>query len=304
MNQLISIVGPTAVGKTQLSLFLARQLQTEIISTDSRQIYQGMDIGTAKPSLEELHQAPHHFINHLSPEVDYNAGIFEKEADALIKQLFHQHRHLITVGGSTLYINALWNGIDPMPKISHEIRNQLRREWEAAGLGPLLEELAKVDPETFDKIDRQNPVRILRALEVYRTCGTPISVFRKNRKLKSTHYQLIKIGLQEERAQLYERINQRVDQMFEEGLIAEVEGLLSAGISREVNSMQSIGYREVVQYLNHQHSLEEAKRLVKRNSRRYAKRQMTWFRRDKDIKWFKAGQKEEVLQWLVSQAPN
>ncbi|MEL7530797.1 MAG: tRNA (adenosine(37)-N6)-dimethylallyltransferase MiaA [Bacteroidota bacterium] len=304
MNQLISIVGPTAVGKTQLSLFLARQFSTEIISTDSRQIYKGMDIGTAKPSLEELHLAPHHFINHLSPSLDYNAGKFEKEADALIQQLFHQHNSLISVGGSTLYINALWNGIDPMPDIPNEVRNQVRSEWQNHGLIPLLEELAKVDPETFEKIDRQNPSRVLRAIEVYRACGTPISFYRKNRQAKKREYRLFKVGLQEERAALYERINQRVDQMVQDGLITEVEQLLATGINPEANALQSIGYREIVQYLNQQHSLEEAKRLIKRNSRRYAKRQMTWFRRDKEIQWFPAGKYQEVLQWLGPQLAN
>lgn len=298
MKQLISIIGPTAVGKTYLSLQLAQQFDTEIISTDSRQIYTGMDIGTAKPSQSELHQVKHHFIDYLQPQIDYNAGAFEKDADQLIAQLFHQYHTLISVGGSTLYINALWNGIDEMPEVKAEIRNALRTQWQNEGLAPLLIELEKVDPDTFARIDQQNPVRILRALEVYRSSGTPISVFRKNRTSKTRDYQLVKIGLQEERAALYERINRRVESMFTEGLITEVEQLLTAGLDPALNALQSIGYREVIQYLQNKHSLEEAKRLIKRNSRRYAKRQMTWFRRDPDIKWFKAGQSSEIFAWL------
>ncbi|MFK7925915.1 MAG: tRNA (adenosine(37)-N6)-dimethylallyltransferase MiaA [Bacteroidia bacterium] len=298
MKQLISIVGPTAVGKTGLSLKLARNFGTEILSTDSRQIYQGMNIGTAKPSRDELQQIKHHFIDYLSPDQDYNAGRFEKEADQLIAQIFEQHSTLITVGGSTLYINSLWNGIDEMPKVPVEVRNTLRAEWEQDGLEKLLEELARVDPETFEKVDQQNPVRILRALEVYRSSGTPISVFRKNSSEKKRDYQLIKIGLQAERAPLFERINQRVEEMFDDGLIQEVQALLDTGLAPEANSLQSIGYREVVQYLHNIHSVGEAKRLIKRNSRRYAKRQMTWFRRDKEIKWFNTDQTEEILAYL------
>lgn len=298
MKQLISIVGPTAVGKTELSMALAQNFGTEIISTDSRQIYQGMNIGTAKPSAEELQQVKHHFIDYLSPDQDYNAGRFEKEADQLIAQTFEQFTTLISVGGSTLYINSLWNGIDPMPEIPDEVRDTLRNEWEQEGLENLLQELASVDPETFEKVDQQNPVRVLRALEVYRSSGTPISFFRKNHREKKRDYTLIKIGLQEARAPLFERINRRVEEMFEAGLIQEVEALLDTGLAHDSNSLQSIGYREVVQYLQDFHSLDEAKRLIKRNTRRYAKRQMTWFRRDSEIQWFDTGQTEEVLAYL------
>ncbi|MEL6844619.1 MAG: tRNA (adenosine(37)-N6)-dimethylallyltransferase MiaA [Bacteroidota bacterium] len=299
MKQLISIIGPTAVGKTALSLKLAKQYQTEIVSTDSRQIYRGMNIGTAKPSSEELAEVSHHFIDHLPPTETYNAGSFEQEADPLLLELHQNSDCVISVGGSTLYINALWNGIDPMPKIPAEVRTQLRDEWDQNGLAVLLEELKEVDPNTYEKIDQQNPVRILRALEVYRASGTPISVFRQQRKIKAKNYQLLKIGLTDDRAALYERINQRVEQMFANGLKQEVEQLLDQGISPEAQSLQSIGYREIVQSLAGKHDLSEAKRLIKRNSRRYAKRQMTWFRRDQEIQWFQAGDDQAVLDWLA-----
>lgn len=299
MKQLISIIGPTAVGKTALAIQLAKLFQTEIISTDSRQIFRGMNIGTAKPSSAELAEVSHHFIDHLPPTETYNAGSFEQEADPILSELHQQYDQVISAGGSTLYINALWNGIDPMPKIPAEVRNSLREEWDQNGLEALLEELQSVDPDTYEKIDRQNPVRVLRALEVYRASGTPISVFRQESKPKARNYQLLKIGLTDERAALYERINQRVEQMFANGLKQEVEQLLDEGISPEAQSLQSIGYRELVQALQGKHDLSEAKRLIKRNSRRYAKRQMTWFRRDEEIQWFQAGENQAVCNWLT-----
>jgi tRNA dimethylallyltransferase len=301
LKKLISIVGPTAVGKTKLSLFLARHFGTEILSTDSRQMYRGMDIGTAKASVAERALVRHHFIDILAPEEEVNAGQFEEMAEQKIAERFEDHDQLITVGGSTLYIGALWQGIDPMPQIPAAVRTKLREAWESQGLEPLLAELERVDPDTYQVIDRRNHTRVLRALEVYRASGKPISFFRKGKQPKPRNYQLVKIGLTDDRERLYARINQRVLEMVEQGLVAEVQGLLNQGIAPEAQAMQSIGYREIVQHLKGALSLDEAIALIQRNSRRYAKRQMTWFRKDEEIRWFKAGADEEVLTWLQNQ---
>ncbi len=299
LKHLISIVGPTAVGKTKLSLLLAQTFGTEILSTDARQIYRGLDIGTAKASPEEQALVPHHLIDFLDPNETFNAGQFETLAEAKVESLLTRYNKLISVGGSTLYINALWNGIDPMPEVPDEVRAQLQDAWQQSGLEPLLEELRAVDPETFRTIDLQNPSRVLRALEVYRASSQPISFFRKGKSAKVRTYTLWKIGLREERKQLYARIDQRVLTMMKAGLLEEVQGLLDAGYAPEGQAMQSIGYRELIQYLQKKISLDEAIALIQRNSRRYAKRQMTWFRRDPEIQWFPAGAEQEVLDWLA-----
>lgn len=299
MKSLISIVGPTAVGKSKLALQLARRYGCPILSCDARQMYQGLNIGTAKPSPSELEEITHLFIDSLSPTDTYNAGKFEEEANQLIKQHFEQHDILLTAGGSTLYMHALWYGIDEMPPISAEVREQLQQKFKQEGLASLQAELREVDAETWARIDQQNPARIIRALEVYHSSGQPISTFRKNTlPTPPQSYNLIAIGLYDERERLYERINQRVDKMMEEGLLEEVKQLLAQEISPETQSLRSIGYQELVAYLQGEYPLEEALRLIKRNSRRYAKRQLTWFRKDPNIKWFEAGDVEAVNAFL------
>ncbi|MCL4124431.1 UNVERIFIED_CONTAM: hypothetical protein GTU68_020003 [Idotea baltica] len=276
MNTLISIIGPTAVGKTSLSVELATKYKTEIISSDSRQMYQFMNIGTAKPTMEEQKDIPHHFIDTLTPDQSYNAGEFEREAEVLIIDLFQRYSTLIVVGGSTLYNNALWYGFNEMPQIDPLIREGLNKEMQSLGLESLLDELYTNDPETYERIDRQNPVR-----------GQPISTFRTGPTPKERPYKTIKIGLGDERETLYKRINQRVIDMLDQGLIEEVQGLLDRGYSPTLPALQSIGYQEVISYLQGKYDLDEAIRLIKRNSRRYAKRQLTYFRRYEDIHWFK-----------------
>ncbi|MEZ4775438.1 MAG: tRNA (adenosine(37)-N6)-dimethylallyltransferase MiaA [Bacteroidia bacterium] len=298
MKYLISIVGPTAVGKTALSIAVVEALDTVILSTDSRQMYRFMDIGTAKPSEAEKKDIPHYFMDTLYPDETYNAGRFEAEADILIEQLFQTRDYLVTAGGSTLYVDALWNGIDEMPPIPAEIRAQLNQEFQENGLENLLEELAQVDSETYTQIDKANHARVIRALEVFRATGKPISFYRNQTSGKKRNYHLIKIGLTDERAALYERINRRVEQMAEDGLEKEVRDLLAKGYSRENQALQSIGYIEIIDYIEGKTSLSEAVELIQRNSRRYAKRQLTWFRRYDDINWFRAGENETVVNWL------
>lgn len=298
MKHLISIVGPTAVGKTSLSLRLAQRFTTEIISSDSRQMYRYMDIGTAKPSREELDSVPHHFIDILTPDQVYSAGQFERDADQLIEQLFQKHDVLIVSGGSTLYMNALWHGFNEMPEISPDIRPQLNQEWEEKGLSPLLLELQKVDPVTYEQIDRNNPARVIRALEIFRGSGLPISQFRTGIPPKDRAYRLINIGLEDYREQLYSRIDQRVLNMISDGLEQECQTLLDMGYDPDMRALQAIGYAEIYAFLAGDIDKSEAIRLIQRNSRRYAKRQLTYYRKFDDIQWFRAGDWEVVDKWI------
>ena len=291
---LISIVGPTGAGKTALSLRLAQRWQTEIISCDSCQFYQFMDIGTAKITAAERQEIPHHFLDFLLPDTDYNAGQFETAANTCIETLFAQHDKVIMAGGSTLYAHAVWHGLNEMPAILPEIREALNQSFRTNGLAPLLEELQKIDPETYQIIDRQNPIRVIRALEVYRSAGNPISFYR-NRETKKPFYHSLKIGLTLERAQLYERINARVLQMIAQGLVAEVENLLSLGYNANLPAMQAIGYKETTEYLNGQIHYEEMIEKIRQHSRNYAKRQLTFFRREKDLHWLDAAATTEDL---------
>ncbi|MEO1588603.1 MAG: tRNA (adenosine(37)-N6)-dimethylallyltransferase MiaA [Bacteroidota bacterium] len=297
---LMTIVGPTAVGKTALSLHLAKRFQTVILSADSRQFYQELNIGTAKPTPQEVAEVPHHFVDFLSPLQSYSAAQYQREAEALLDKLFEKHDVLIMVGGSTLYMDAMWYQMDDMPEVPAEIRSELQAAFLQNGLNPLVEELENVDPATFALIDRQNPARVIRALEVYRTSGKPISFFRKGKKARDTHYAFIKLGLQDAREVLYQRINQRVLDMIEQGLIAEVQGLLDKGYAPTLQSLLTIGYQEVIPYLKGAYDLDEAIRLIQRNSRRYAKRQLTYYRRYPDIQWFQAGDFTSVDAWLAN----
>ena len=282
-KKLISIIGPTAVGKTVLSLKLAQEHDTHLISCDSRQFYRYMDIGTAKASKEEQMLVPHHFIDFLNPDETCNAGAFAALVEEKLADLFQTKETVIMVGGSTLYANAVWYGIDEMPEIAPEIREELNTDFAEKGLLFLLQELQKNDPFTFENIDKNNHVRVIRALEVYRSSGKPISFFRNQQK--ESPFQHIKIGLTDEREKLYERIDKRVLQMIDMGLMKEVSDLLSMGYSPELPAMRAIGYAEMVEYLQGKISLDKAISLIQQHSRNYAKRQLTYFRRDKTIEW-------------------
>jgi tRNA dimethylallyltransferase len=286
------------VGKTTLSLQLAQRFQTEIISADSRQMYRHLNIGTAKPSLEERAGIPHHFIDSLDPDQPYNAGQFEREAENLIAKLFENHEAVIVAGGSTLYMDALWFGFHDMPAIPPEIRQRLNDSLYTEGLPALLDRLETCDPTTFHSIDQNNPIRVIRALEVFEASGKPISHFRKGRLPKTRPYELIQIGLTEERSTLYERIDQRVLDMIKAGLEAECRQLLEMGYSPEMQALHSIGYQEMFTYFAGHTDRKEAIRRIQRNSRRYAKRQLTYYRRYPEIEWFQAGEFEKIEKWL------
>ena len=279
---LVSIVGPTAIGKTALSLSAAQSLGCPILSADSRQFYKEMTIGTAVPSAAELQSARHYFIQHRSIQQPYSVGDFEREAITLIDELQKKHEHLVMVGGSGLYTKAVVSGLDAFPKIPETIRNELNKTLEEDGIECLRAELRTVDPNYFAQVDLNNPQRIIRGLEVYRGTGLPFSSFRTNR-VKKRPFKILSIGLEAPREVLYARINARVDEMMTNGLLDEAKALFDY---RSLNALQTVGYRELFQFLNHEMDLESAVALIKTNTRRFAKRQMTWFKKDPSIQWF------------------
>ena len=285
---LICVVGPTAIGKTSLSIELAKAFSTEIISADSRQFYKEMTIGTAVPSKKELEAIPHHFVQTKSIFDDYSVGDFEKEALDLINQKFFPTDNskelttLVMVGGSGLYIDAVVFGLDEFPAVPLEVREKLNSELVQSGIGNLQERLKIADPNHYSKIDIQNPHRIIRALEVFEFTGKPFSSFL-NKKSVSRDFETLFIGLTAERETIYSRINERVDKMIEEGLIKEAQSLYKY---REKNGLQTVGYRELFDYFDGTFSKEEAISEIKKNTRRFAKRQGTWFRKNHAINWF------------------
>jgi len=283
-KKLIVIAGPTAVGKTAAAIKLARQLNTEIISADSRQFYREMSIGTAKPDAGELAQAKHHFIGSHSITDAFTVGDFEKEALRLLDELFEMHDQVIMVGGSGLFIQATTQGFDDLPTADSEIRDKLNRELAEKGIPDLQEKLKDVDPVYYGQVDLNNPQRLVRALEVYEATGRPFSSYRKA-ALNIRPFESIKIVLNLPREQLYERINRRVDLMVEQGLIEEVRSLIPY---RHMNALKTVGYSELFDYFDGTTDLETAIDLIKQNTRRFAKRQLTWFRKDKDMKWMEA----------------
>jgi tRNA dimethylallyltransferase len=291
---LISIVGPTAIGKTALAIKVAQHLNTEIISADSRQFFQEMEIGTAKPSAEELAAAPHHFIgSHHITEL-FSTGDFEAQAMALLAQLFKAHDQVVLVGGSGLYVNALLNGLDDLPATDLSIRAALNEQFQAEGLEGIKVQLAALDPEYYAQVDQFNTQRVVRGLEFVLSTGKKLSSFQSNSK-KSRPFNIIKIGLNKDRQQLYNQINQRVDQMMAMGLLEEVKRLLPY---RELNALKTVGYTELFDYLDGACSLAEAVDKIKQNTRRFAKRQLTWFRKDEEIKWFAPEQTTEILNYI------
>ena len=281
-KKLLVIYGPTAVGKTSLAIQLALQHKTEIISADSRQFFKEMKIGTAVPEQEELDATNHHFIQHKSIHDNYNVGLFEKEAISKIEQLFKHHNTLIIVGGSGLYIDAVCKGLDTFPDIDKNLRIKLREKFEDYGLKWLQDEVKKIDPIFYANSDVNNHQRLLRCLEVCKQSNQTFSSF-KNKKNKTRPFEVEYISIIMDREKLYQRINDRVDLMMEKGLLQEVESLIKF---QDLNALKTVGYSELFQYLNNDISLERAIELIKQNSRRYAKRQMTWLKRY-PINWMK-----------------
>jgi tRNA dimethylallyltransferase len=297
MGFLITLVGPTAIGKTDLAIQMAQHFSTEIISADSRQIFKEMSIGTAKPSSKDLSLVKHHFINSHSIHEDFSVGQFEKEGLAILTQIFKTNRTAILAGGSGLYVNAITQGFDDLPVAPPSLRKELNDTLSENGITYLQEELQKLDPEYYAEVDIHNPQRLIRALEVYLHTGNKFSALRKNKE-KKRPFQIIKIGLKMEREALYERINRRVDLMMEAGLLEEVQTLLP---NRHLNALQTVGYQEIFDYLDCKCSLADAVSQIKQNTRRFAKRQMTWFNRDPEINWFEPNQYQSILQFVESQ---
>jgi len=280
---LIAIMGPTAVGKTRVAIELATRYHAEIISADSRQVFRELNVGVAKPSPEELNRIAHHFVGHISIHDDYDAARFGDEALAEINRQHKARDFAVVCGGSGLYIRSLLEGFDPMPVVPDEVRRRISEAYKANGMEWLQAEVEAGDPDYFDVVDRKNPQRLMRALEIINAAGLKPSSLR-SRARKDLPFHTIKIGVAMERAELYQVIDARVDTMIDKGLFSEAEGLLPF---RELNSLQTVGYQEIFGYLDGQYDKAEATRLLKRNTRRYAKRQMTWFRRDQEIRWFK-----------------
>ena len=291
---LIVIVGPTAIGKTSLAIEIAKHFQTEIISADSRQFFKEMSIGTAKPSAEELAAAPHHFINSHSINQLFSTGDFEIQALAVMERLFAKHYVLVMVGGSGLYINAVCNGLDDMPEIDLDIREKLNQQFASDGIEAIRKQLEALDPEYYAKVDQSNPQRMIRGLEVVLSTGQKLSSFLTSNK-KERPFNIIKIGLNTEREKLYDQINHRVAIMMQEGLLEEVKSLEAY---KELNALKTVGYSEIFDYLDGKIDLVTAVDKIKQNTRRFAKRQLTWFKKDTQTTWFEPNQSEEVLDFV------
>jgi tRNA dimethylallyltransferase len=294
-HKLIVIVGPTAVGKTSVAIQVAKHFQTEVISADSRQIFKELTIGTAKPDAVELNTVPHHFINSHSIQQEYDAASYGREALVLIHNLFEKHQHLVLCGGSGLYVKAVLEGFDDIPDVPEEIREKLTGNFETFGITWLQEQMQQLDPEHYATVDQQNPHRLMRALEVKIGTGNSIASYRKQNKLQHA-FQVVKIGLELPREELYRRIDDRMDKMIADGLFEEARELY---IYKHHNALQTVGYQEIFDYIDGKYDREEAIRLLKRNSRRYAKRQLTWFKKDEETIWMNPQDINAILNLIV-----
>ena len=299
-NTLICIVGPTAIGKTALSIKLAHHFSAEILSADSRQFYKEMAIGTAAPTPKELAQAPHHFIHNKSIHDTYTVGDFEKEAIGFLKDYFRSNEYAILVGGSGLYVDAVVYGLNTFPEVAEGIREQLELRLVEEGIESLQKELEAKDPFYYISADIKNPRRLIRALEVIESSGKPYSSFRKGMNTQRD-FDTIFIGLTAGREIIYDRINRRVDIMMQEGLLEEAKGLFPF---KNLNALQTVGYRELFEYFDESISQEFAVSEIKKNSRRFAKRQGTWFKKNEEITWFDfKTSTEEIVQYIIKKAP-
>lgn len=302
MNTLIVLIGPTGVGKTELSLQLAKLLSSPVISADSRQIYRDIPIGTAAPTPEELQAVRHYFIGTMSLDQYYSAAQYETDVMQLTGELFNTHDTLLLTGGSMMYVDAVTKGIDDIPTVDEDVRVMLKERLATEGLDALKAELRMIDPQYYATVDQQNPKRIVHALEIYYTSGLPFSSFRKNTK-KERPFRILKFGLQRERQVLFERINRRVDQMMNNGLLDEARRVYD---KRHLNSLNTVGYKELFRYIDGEWPLDMAVERIKKNTRVYAKKQMTWFAHDPEIIWLDADNltTEEMLTTILRTTEN
>ena len=299
MKVLLLIVGPTGVGKTELALRVAERYGCPIVSCDSRQIFREIPIGTAAPTADEQQRVKHYFIGERSIEEAYNAGQYERDALKLLDALFAEHDVVVMTGGSMLYADAVCKGLDDLPSVPSSVRADVQREYESRGLTWLQSEVQRLDPVYWDEVDRQNPARLAHCVELCRVTGKPYSALRSH-TAKERPFRIVKIGLDRPRTQLYARIDERVEQMMAAGLLEEAKAVYP---KRALNSLQTVGYKELFAYLDGQYDLERAVELIQQNSRHYAKRQLTWFRRDKEIHWLNANDDYEknsnsIDDWL------
>lgn len=295
MNTLVVLLGPTGVGKTALSLRIARRIESPVLSADSRQLYKELVIGTAAPTADERAAVTHYLVGLLELTDYYSASRFEEDALALLQTLFKQHRAVLMTGGSMMYIDAVCKGIDDIPTVTPDIRKAVWNEYEQGGLAPLLDELKQSDPLHYDEVDRKNHRRVLHAVEICRMTGQPYSSFRTN-TVKERPFRILKIGLTRPREELFERINRRVDQMMADGLLDEVRRVYP---HRALNSLNTVGYKELFAYIDGRCSLDEAVAKIKRNTRVYARKQMTWFKRDESIRWFHPDDTKGIFAFLA-----
>jgi tRNA dimethylallyltransferase len=291
---LIVVQGPTGIGKSKISIQLAKHFNTEIVSSDSRQIFRELSIGTAIPPPEDLKAVPHHLVHSHSIHENFNASLFENEALKIINQLFEKHHTAIMTGGSMLYVDAVCKGIDDQPDADPDIREAVSREFEEHGIEHLRMKLKQLDETYYHQVDLKNPKRLIRALEVCLTTGKPFSSFRKE-TTKERPFHILKIGLNTDRRKLYERIDRRVDQMMAEGLEDEARAMYPF---RHLNPLNTVGYKELFAYFDGETTLEKAVELIKRNSRHYARKQLTWLRKDPQLFWFEPGQEKEIIQFI------
>lgn len=296
MPTLIVLIGPTGVGKTELSLRMAEHFHTHIISSDSRQLYADLKIGTAAPTAEQLQRVPHHFVGTLQLTDYYSAAQYESEVLAVLDDLFKQHETVLLTGGSMMYVDAICKGIDDIPTVDAETRALMLQRYEEEGLERMCAELKLLDPEYYKIVDLKNPKRVIHALEICYMTGKTYTSFRTQQK-KARPFRIVKIGLTRDRDELYERINRRVDLMIEEGLVEEAKAVSPY---RHLNSLNTVGYKEIFKYLDGEWELPFAIEKIKQNSRIYSRKQMTWFKRDQEIQWFHPGQEEEILAHLHS----
>ena len=293
---LIVITGPTAVGKTALCLEIAKHFDIPIINADSRQIYKELRIGTASPTSEQMQQVPHFFVGSLSLNDYYSASLFEQQVLECLEQQFQTNDYALLSGGSMMYIDAVCDGIDDIPTIDDETRELMKQRLAEEGLEALVEELKRLDPEYYEIVDRQNPRRVVHALEICTMTGKTYTSFRKREK-RQRPFRIIKIGLNRPREELYQRINQRVDEMMQQGLLEEAKSLYPM---RQMNALNTVGYKELFDYLEGRWPLEEAVERIKGNTRRYARKQLTWYKKDPQIRWFHPQETEQIISYITN----